>query len=107
MATRVQSHTSALHSGLSSSLLTILCLGVLVWVPSLAGEEKDEKKPPIQPRVPGIFSIGPNGAQQGKTINVEILGENLDGAGGWSSVATGWKERSSAAVTCVALRKFL
>ena len=81
MATRVQSHASALHSCLSSSLLTILCLGVLVWVPSLSGEEKDEKKPSIQPRVPGIFSIGPNGAHQGKTINVEILGDNLDGAG--------------------------
>src|SRR2546426_12155410 len=104
MATTVQSHPSALHFGLPSRLLTILCLGVLVWIPSLAREEKDEKKPLIQPRVPAIFSIRPNGAQQGKTINVEILGENLDGAGGLEFSGDGLEGRilRSSYLHCVA-----
>jgi hypothetical protein len=46
-----------------------------------AGSPENTKTPVISARLPAIFSLNPAGAMKGAAQKVELLGENLDGAG--------------------------
>ena len=80
MAARFHFRSSAMRFGPSLSGAAVLALVLLLWFPLPAQGEEDREKPLVRPRIPEIFSIRPAGAEKGKTIRVEILGENLDGA---------------------------
>lgn len=108
MTAGFHSRSSAMRLRPFLSGMAILCLGVLLRFPLLAHSEEKKEKPRapeiLQPRVPEIFSIHPNGAQQGETTSVEILGENLDRAGGLEFSGEGLEGRilSSSYLRCVA-----
>lgn len=79
-------HVCCLIGARALLAIAVSCLVGFPLVLASPGRAKPEikpetnSKPPVLPRIPAMFSLNPLGARRSTTQQVEILGENLDGA---------------------------